>query len=333
MELREPPRTNAPPANDRLVRWLLVVNPIAVLAIGGFLLARGSTRADQVTAELDREVASKLKAAGALDEAAILYERYLSNADTPPESRAKIAYSVATTYLREGDYERALRWLYEAETLGAGDLANEVSKKIVACLERLGRHHVAQAALDSRVQLDDGSGAVQRSADDPVVARIGEEEIYRSEVLRALDDLPPEMAQSFSDPGQRQELLKQFVAEELLWRKATKLEYDQDPEVQRRHATMLKKLTVSRFVEKEVVGKIEVDEGDLRNYFEANKERYQQKESEDAPAKTPTFDEVRPVVERDYRMFKIQAEYNEIIESELSTAEVELHPERLQNDA
>jgi tetratricopeptide (TPR) repeat protein len=334
MELREPPRTNAPPANDRLVRWLLVVNLIALLAIGIFLLNRGSTNgADQESAELEREVASKLKAAGALDEAALLYERYLSKADTPPESRAKIAYSVATTYLREGDYERALRWLYEAETLGAGELSNEVSKKIVVCLERLGRHHVAQAALDSRVQLDDGSGTVQRAAGDPVVARIGEEEIYRSEVLRALDDLPPEMAQSYSDPNQRQELLKQFVAEELIWRKATKLEYDQDPEVQRRYATMLKKLTVSRFIEKEVVGKIEVDEGDLRNFFEANKERYQQKESEDAPAKTPSFEEVRPAVERDYRMFKIQSEYNEIIESELSTAEVELHPERLQDDA
>jgi hypothetical protein len=319
-------------AKDSLARGLLVANLVAVLAVGLFLVFRGSPGPDQEAAEQAREVASKLKAAGALEQAAVLYERYLSVADIEPESRARIAYSVATAYLREADYERALRWLYEAETIGAGELAGEVSQKIVHCLERLGRHHAAQAALDSGSRRADASSPVQRAADDPVVARIDQEEIHRSEVLRALDALPPEMAPSLSDPSQRQELLRQFVAEELLWRKAAKLEYDQDPEVQRRHAALLKQLAVGRFVEQEVVGKIEVDEVDLRNFFEANQERYQQKESEEAPPQTPTFEQARPAVERDYRMSKIQAAYNEIIESELSTADVELHPERLQDD-
>jgi hypothetical protein len=333
MELREPPSTNAAAAKDPLARGLLVVNLAAVLAVGLFLILRGPVSSpDQEGAERQREVASKLKAAGAVEQAAALYERYLDAGDVEPESRARIAYSVATGYLGEGDYERALRWLYEAETIGAGKLSGEVSQKIVSCLERLGRHHAAQAALDSGSRLADPSSPVQRAADDPVVARIGQEEIHRSEVLRALDALPPEMAPSLSDPSQRQELLQQFVAEELLWRKAAKLEYDQDPEVRRRHAALLKQLTVGRFVEEEVVGRIEVDEVDLRSFFEANKERYQQKESEDAPPKVPSFEQARPAVERDYRMSKIQAAYNEIIESELSTADVELHPERLQDD-
>jgi tetratricopeptide (TPR) repeat protein len=333
MELRQPPHTEGAATADRSVRWLLVVNLTVVLVIAILLVVRGrGSGSEQAAGDLQREVASKLKAAGALDQAAALYERYLTTADIPKESRAKIAYSVATAHLREEEYEKALRWLYEAETIGAGELGNEVSQKIVSCLERLGRHHAAQAALDSRVRLDEGAKKIQRAEDDPVVARIDQEEIHRSEVLRTLDDLPPEMAQSLSDPSQRQELLKQFVAEELLWRKATKLEYDQDPEVQRRYATLLKKLTVSRFVEKEVVGKITVDEADLRNFFEAKKERYKKKPSQKAPPEIPKFEDVRAAVERDYRLSKIQVEYNKLIESELSTADVELHPERLGDD-
>ncbi|TNF72780.1 MAG: hypothetical protein EP299_09215, partial [Acidobacteria bacterium] len=78
MELREPPQTTATPSADRVVRVLLVVNLIVLLVVGGLLLARTrSARVDVDTARRGREVAGKLKAAGALDEAAGLYERYL----------------------------------------------------------------------------------------------------------------------------------------------------------------------------------------------------------------------------------------------------------------
>ena len=79
----------------------------------------------------------------------------------------------------------------------------------------------------------------------------------------SLDELPPELAQSITGPEQRQEFLRKYVADELLWRKAQKLEYDRDDEVLRRHAALLKQLAVTAFVEQEVVRKIEVDEEDL----------------------------------------------------------------------
>ena len=117
------------------------------------------------------------------------------------------------------------------------------------------------------------------------------------------------------------------MADELLWRKAQTLQYDRDDAVLRRHASVLKQLAVAKFVEHEVVRKIKVDEEDLRNFFQANIDRYQQPETEDAPARTPSFEEIRQVLERDYRMSKIQAEYERIIDSELSTEDVQLYPE------
>lgn len=321
MELRPPPQTATAPARDRAVRILLIVNLLAVAMLGAFLWWRSTATpaADPGAADHAREVASKLKSAGALDEAAALYEVYLRQTDAPAATRANVAYSLGSLYLDAGRYERALRWFYEAEALGVGELRDPLSQKIVHALERLGRYHSAQAALGSRTALDPDD-AVKRSADDPVVARIGEREIYRSEVLRMLDDLPPEMAGQLTG-AQRGELLKKYVADELLWRKAVKLEYDKDPEVLRSHDTLLKQLAISKLVENDVVSRIQVDPADLQNFFEANRERYE-KEGE-------KLEQMPPEVERDYRMSKIQSEYQKVIDSELATADVELFPEKM----
>lgn len=330
MELREPPRPSPLPATDPLVRGLLGATLLLLVALIGLVLLESGTNGPPISGDQRRELAGKLKAAGLLDEAATLYEDYLSRAEGTAESRARIAYSLGTSYLDRGQFEKALRWFYEAESLGVGDLSGELGAKIVHTLERLGRHHAAQAALDARVRLDAEPGRHPRA--DPIVARVGQTEIRRSEVDRALDDLPPDIAQGVSTPKAREEFLKKLVADELLWRKATKLEYHQDPEVLRQQAALLKQLAVRRFVEQEILGKIEVDEADLRTFFEANRSRYDAPQAAGQVTQPRSFDELRPLVERHYRLFKMQAAYNTLIESELETAEVELYPERLADD-
>ena len=91
---------------------------------------------------------------------------------------------------------------------------------------------------------------------------------------------------------------------------------------------MLKQLAVTRFVEQEVLQQIKVDETDLVNYFEANRDRYQQ-QADAGGEREVTFEQVRQLVEGDYQMIKMQAAYNELIESELAAQDVELFPERM----
>ncbi len=331
MELREPPRPSTAQRPDSIVRGLLVAVLVAVVGLGGLMFVRPGGGGEEPNSERQRELGAKLKAAGALDQAALQYERYLAGADLDPAARARVAYSLGSTFLERGDYEQALRWFYEAELYGAGELAGELGRKIVHTLERLGRFHAAQSALESRVRLDDASGAeVRRAAGDPVVARIGAEEIYRSDVERALDELPPELAQSIRTPDDRREFVRQYVAEELLWRKARKLEYDRDAEVARRHAAALRQLAVARLVEDEVIGKVAVDEADLETFFEANRDRYRRPAGDGAEPQEPTFEQARPAVERDYRMRKIQSGYQALIESELAAESVELFPEAME---
>lgn len=327
MELREPPRVPNRRPGDAATRWLLFLILFLLVGLSLWLyLSPGSAAIDPSAAARHREVAAKLQAAGALDEAAVLYAAYLRDAGASDDQQARIAYSLGTNYMQSGQYDKALRWFYEAEILGAGELQEELSSHIVHCLERLGRHHAAQAALENRVQLD--PDRVQRPESDPIVARVGQTQIHRSEVLRALDALPPEIASNFTTPAGQQELLKKFVADELLWRKAVKLEYDRDPEVESRQAELLKQLAVTRFVEKEVLEKIQIDQADLQNFFTANRDRYQES-SDEGQAREVTFDQVRQQVERDYQMVKMQSAYAELVDTELSTQDVELFPERM----
>lgn len=324
MELREPPRsaTVAPP--DRLQRALL---GLAVVLLAALLaLALLDRRAD-ADPEWLREVASRLKAAGALDEAAALYERYLERAAVGGETRASIAYSTGLAFLDAGRPEPALRWFYEAERTAAGDLAAELKPKIVHTLERMGRHHAAQAALGSLAA--PAADDVRRSAADPVVARIGADEIRRSDLDRALEELPPEVARRLASGDQMAAFLERYVAEELLWRKAAKLEYDDDPEVRRRHQRLLKQLAVARFVEEEVLAGIEVSRTDLENFYAARGAAYARPGKDGTPGEPPPLEEIRPQVERDYRAQRLEAEYQTLIESELAAEDVELFPERL----
>ena len=106
----------------------------------------------------------------------------------------------------------------------------------------------------------------------------------------------PRRRRNSAAPQQRGELLKKYVADELLWRKAVKLEYDKDPQVRRSYEALLKQLAISKFVEQEVVTQIEVDPADLQNFFEANRARYE-KEGEN-------LEQMPPEAERDYRMSK-----------------------------
>jgi len=331
MELREPPVQPTASHVDGLSRGLLVVVLLVLLVLGWVLVSRSSHETGSpIDAAGIREVAAKLQAAGALDEATLQYERYLEVGRPDRQVWAGIATSLGNNYLEAGRYESALRWYYEAETMGAGEFNEELAGRIVQTLERLGRSFAAQAALSSRAGLSES--AVERPADDPVVARIGEDEIRRSEVERALDDLPPELATELASSAGRSRFLERYVADELLWRKALKLEYDRDPEVLRQHDQLLKQLAVARFAEQEILSQIEIDEADLRNHFEANKGRFTPPPKAGEEASEPTFEKVRSAVERDYRLMKMQSAYQSLVDSELAAQDVELFPEKLKRE-
>jgi tetratricopeptide (TPR) repeat protein len=320
VELRQPPITQEPP-NGPTKGMMLILNLVTIAVVAALVIWGNSNKSvTNNPTDSIREVASKLKAAGAIEPAAHRYADWIENNPAHPD-RGTIAYSVGNLYLELGKLDEALRWFYEAEVAGVGDMQPDLAKKLVHTLERLGRVHAARAVLSGQTQLTPVN--IQRSKDDVVVAEIGDQKIYRSDLQRSLDDMPPEFAKELSGPQNAPKLLQKHVADELVWRKAQKLEYENKPEVQRRLAQMHKHLVVGHFLEQEVTSNIQVEESDLRNFFQAQKAMFKQGDKE------PTFEQAKPAVEQAYRMMKVQKAYSDVITQEMSAGDVKLYPERL----
>jgi len=232
------------------------------------------------SAEDQRTLGNKLRSVGLVGEAIDQYEQYLSLSSVPSSSGAAMSYLIGTLYMDQGSYEKALTWLYRSEIQDPEHTVNgERASKIVHCLERLERFSAAQYALDARAGLSDGASHGDEAAvSSRIVARIGDEEISRSELDESFDRLSPWLKERFDSPDKKEEYLRQYVAEELLWRKARELELDKDPAIRTMVEDAERKIVVEALIKEELQDKIVMDENDLKNFFLANQKAYEQKQ-------------------------------------------------------
>ena len=238
----------------------------------------GAGRTQGVRGEGRRDLAGKLLSAGLRGKAIEQYELYLAEADLAADRRAKIAYTLGTLCMEEGDYEDALSWLYQVEMLDPKtELAPEVGSKIVACLERLGRFAQAQYSLDARSSLD--KAGRDEFKGDEVVARVGNDVITLGELDEAIDAMPEWMRAAVEDPAQKRAFLEQYVAEELIYQKAKRLELDKDPSVRKQAERATRQLMIQKVLEDEIKAKVKISDDDVDLYYRAHRDRYGEKEA------------------------------------------------------
>ena len=231
-----------------------------------------------VRGEGRRDLAGKLLSAGLKGKAIEQYELYLAEADLASDRRAKITYTLGTLCMEEGDYEDALSWLYQVEMLDPKtELAPEVGSKIVACLERLGRFAQAQYSLDARSSLDKADRDEFKG--DEVVARVGNDVITLGELDEAIDAMPEWMRAAVEDPAQKRAFLEQYVAEELIYQKAKRLELDKDPSVRKQAERATRQLMIQKVLEDEIKAKVKISDDDVDLYYRAHRDRYGEKEA------------------------------------------------------
>ena len=235
-----------------------------------------STYSSEQGGNIHRELANKLKSVGIKGEAIKEYENYFTTAAMDKRTRSNLAYSLGKLYMEEGSYEKALRWLYRVDMIDPDTpLKSEVGSKIVHCLETLGKFQAAEYALEARSSLEENrEGELKGSK---VVAEIGSRKITLREVDEALDELPPWMKEQFRGKEKRVEFMKKYVADELFYRKAKKLEYDKDGELRNKTSHFMKQLMINKILEEEIKDKITIEEDDLKNYFKANQDRYKER--------------------------------------------------------
>ncbi|MCP4641055.1 MAG: hypothetical protein GY851_11505 [bacterium] len=270
-------RAENDPPKPAPVRWLVGFLVVFLMgAVAGFaglgLLHGGAAPGSGGGPSEDqlRRLAMRLEEK-ALPSAAIdAYATYLAAARLDDAARAKVCYSVGKLAVDAGDYERALTFLYESELLDPeSDLARDIDKKVVFCLEKLGRTVDLRRELTHRTSVTrtpDASGA-----GEVVLAEFGDERVTERDLELELEKLPASARDSFRTPDQRLELLRNMVAERLLLDKAHRLELDKDPEIQELLAAQRDALVVRKLIADEVDRNVKVSADDVERFYKAEK--------------------------------------------------------------
>ncbi|RME28103.1 MAG: hypothetical protein D6800_04270, partial [Candidatus Zixiibacteriota bacterium] len=281
----------------------------AIVLVALAVLAGGCRQGNGVDVSARMKLASELRDKKLYTAAIEEYKQLLTEPTLKAEERGNISYLIGRIYFDDlRDYENAAAYMVRARTYDPnGSYADEASRKLVAALEKSGR------VVDAKRELDQVTDVAAKAAspDDKPVAMVGGTPIYRSEIERRIQQLPPDLQKKLNDRKARIEFVKQYVGVELLYRAATREGFQNDPDIQRQQEQLLKRLVVDRFLQKKVYPQVAADTLDVRNYYLAHKtDRYH-----DAP-----YDSVRTQVFLDYQSEKSEAAYSDYI-AKLAKAE------------
>jgi hypothetical protein len=251
------------------------------------------------------------------------YLKYLAHNPLSDRKRANINYIIAGIYMDNlHDYPQALVHYLKIKNLYPGSTVEpEANKKIIACLERLGRSTDAQAALDEQAIL----GGKAEAKTGTVIATIGTKKITQEDLTQAIAGLPDQMRQGIKNRDDRVAFLKQYMARELIFDAAGRKGLADDPELARRAFEMKKEMMIERYVQDELGGQVRVDSADVRLYYQAHPERYL-----DKPQGRPLpLDQAWPRVQNDLYQERAQDAYRKIMERMLKAENVAIFDDQV----
>jgi len=226
------------------------------------------------SAEMRRELAIALENKELYAQAIDEYRDYLSQASLDSEKRAKVYHKIGTIYMDKlHDYENALAAYVRVKHLAPKNaLVREVDRRMVECLDRMGRSLDAQQEMERATALKE---EVAPEVEGTVVARIGDRAITLEDLEDRIENLPPYVREQFQDPQQKVTFLKQYIATELFYDTAKRRGYDRDKEIVQQAFEAKKGLMVEKLIAEEIQGTVHIDTADIRLYYEAHKEDYQ----------------------------------------------------------
>ena len=284
---------------------LTVIVLIAVLANMCILLMHKGVTSERIegtalSAEQHKDLALKLEKQELNKASVTAWKEYLKAASLDGEEAARIWYRIGKIYQADNQYDLALDAYYRSETYAKpDDISPEIARRVQESLESMGKFAALRYELADRV----GTGGIttensSHDTGDPVVAEIGVQRITKSDLDRRIERLietqisqyasylPEEeankrkedMLKQYSTDNQRQVFLSQYIAEEILYRKARESGLMDDPDVQVMLRDMERSLLAGKVMEKEFVNEIKITSGDLETYYEAHREEYVQPE-------------------------------------------------------
>jgi len=285
--------------------------------------------APSVSPEKQREYANTLQNRELYAQAIVEYDKYLELASLNDEQRANVDYIIGNIHM-EGlhDYENALARYLKVKTLyPQPDLEQEINRRVVECLERLDRSLDAQRELTRATALDpDGARDTQG---ETMVAEIGDRKITSQELERQIERLPQPMRSEYeTDRAKKLELLRQYVATELMYDTAKRMGYSDDKDIIEQAFQARKGLMVQKLIEEEIKRSVTIDESEVKLYYDALKDRYM--EEQDGEEIQLNYFEARDRVVQDLSLERQQEAYNKLLARMLSAEEVKIYDDLIE---
>ncbi|MDQ3000879.1 MAG: hypothetical protein M3Y08_06420 [Fibrobacterota bacterium] len=246
-------------------------------------------------------------------EALDTYQDYLRSPVIPPEEVPNVLYQMGVIHQEnlmdpKGALARfaVVKALYPDKTF-----ENQLGKRMVACLEGMGRSVDATQVRSNLTDLNpDTTASVAGSG--TVVADLDGRKITLGEISAMVGKLP-------EAPLELNQLVREYVAQILIADAARRKGIADRPEVKQRIGQAENQILTQAGLTDEI--KIEPPSGnDLKYYFEANKARYLQ-----GPDSNSTFEKLAPRVQGDWAREKQGAAYGKYVERLMQTAKVRFY--------
>lgn len=289
------------------------------------ILACSTQTGPIVSGEKMRDYANALYNRELYPQAIEVYQKYLDLYSVDENMQANINYTIANIYFeRVQDYQNALAYYLKVRHLyPESTLDKQVSKQIVACLERLGQSADAKQALDEAAHVDPDQ--IQKSRPGQVIAKIGDREITTGDLEFHIKQLPEYMQSQFNTKEAKIEFLKQYMATELFYDAAKRKGLDKDKEVIEGVFQAKKSLMVQKHLQDEIESQIKLTEDDVRLYYEAHKEKYTEKDDKGNVIRQKSLQEVQQQAAQDYIQDRQQKITQKLLEQNLSAENVVIY--------
>ncbi len=257
---------------ENILAFINILISIILLVI---LIAKSNNHNSHLSEKDLIELANNLKSKGLYSQAIDAYKEFLQNSSINKKKEANINYMIAELY-REylKDFENALYYYYKSKLIYPDTpLLNNINQKIVECLENSGHSREAQLALEESTLLT-GKNKIKKG--DIIVAKIDKDIITLNEFNKWFDNLPADIRKNYNTPAKKKEILRQFIAQELMYRKALRKGYQNNPDVLKKSFEIKKNLMIQKLMSDELFNKIKITQSDVELYYKANKDKYKQ---------------------------------------------------------
>ncbi|MFC1477102.1 tol-pal system YbgF family protein [candidate division KSB1 bacterium] len=305
---------------------------LALILVGAVFACSESRPGADIPLDRSRDYAVALYNQKLFPQAISEYSRILETYSLSDEERAKYNYRIGNIYFENlGDYTNAMTYYLKIRSLfPESSIIDEVDKRYVASLERLGKSKEAAAVLKQTTSLkDEGTPLMQLEGD--TLATVGGTVITSGDFERLFtyfwNSQPPEVRKEEPTREQKITFLRDYVKGEALYNSAKLQQLDQAKEVIEVAYLQKKQLMVQKYLEKEVNSTIVVTEEEIKKFYEENKSKLTIEK--DGKQVNPTLQEAHDDIEQLIFMQEAQQKQAELTDKLIEAQNAKLFIDKI----